>query len=377
MIKIRIYPTKDQQIILNEWLNVARYTYNKALAKAKEIKSYNFQTLRNLLVTHKHKDGSINQLKEFELNVPKDIRAGSIRMLEANFTSARTNYIYGNISKFKLNFRKKKSPSQYMRVTKSLISKGCIENGIINIGKKFTNDSLKLKIGKRNNKKYNNMSISNDILLIKQKGRYFINIPKEYKEEEFKEVKKVCGIDPGIRTFLTTFDDEEGISEYSFDREKLKKLNTKIDLLNELKKIKKGKLKRKLNKYEIKKENYINEIHWKSINQLLNKYDMICLGDIKSHNIVKGKSNKTLNRNINDIKFFQFKQRFAYKARTQGKLLLMTNEAYTTKTCCKCGQMNDPKSSEIYHCSNCNVKRGRDINASKNILMRGIMSFLD
>jgi hypothetical protein len=53
------------------------------------------------------------------------------------------------------------------------------------------------------------------------------------------------------------------------------------------------------------KENLINEIHWKTINDLLKKYDILFYGDIKSHGVVKNRTNRNLNRDINNIKFYK------------------------------------------------------------------------
>lgn len=39
--------------------------------------------------------------------------------------------------------------------------------------------------------------------------------------------------------------------------------------------------------------------------------------------------------------------------------------------------MNHPGYSEIYSCSQCNKNIGRDINAAKNILMKGIIEHLE
>lgn len=85
----------------------------------------------------------------------------------------------------------------------------------------------------------------------------------------------------------------------------MKNLNKKIDLLNSLIKV------RKKAKYKIEecKENIINELHWKSINDILKRNDYVFYGDIKSHDIVKKSNNRFLNRDINDLKFYKFKAR--------------------------------------------------------------------
>ena len=60
----------------------------------------------------------------------------------------------------------------------------------------------------------------------------------------------------------------------------------------------------------------------------------------------------------------------------KNKLLYIVNEANTTKTCSFCGNIYCPGKSEIYNCCNCKRNIGRDINAAKNILMKGIMTYL-
>lgn len=44
------------------------------------------------------------------------------------------------------------------------------------------------------------------------------------------------------------------------------------------------------------------------------------------------------------------------------------NESFTSKTCSKCGTMNnDLGSQKIYKCSECKVIMDRDINGARNI----------
>ena len=100
-------------------------------------------------------------------------------------------------------------------------------------------------------------------------------------------------------------------------------------------------------------ENIVDELHWKSINDLLKNNDVIYYGDIKSHDIVSNKNNKnkSLKRSFNDLKFYQFKTRLLYKASIENKNVYTINEAYTTQTCSCCGNVYKPECSKIYNCS--------------------------
>jgi transposase len=47
------------------------------------------------------------------------------------------------------------------------------------------------------------------------------------------------------------------------------------------------------------------------------------------------------------------------------------NEAYTSKTCGKCGFIDyELGSNHIYNCPKCKNKLDRDVNAARNILMK-------
>jgi len=71
---------------------------------------------------------------------------------------------------------------------------------------------------------------------------------------------------------------------------------------------------------------------------------------------------------------FILKQRLIYKAGTLGKPVYLVPEHFTTKTCSSCGNINQyVGSSEIFTCNTCNFIAGRDVNAAKNIKMKGLL----
>ena len=112
-----------------------------------------------------------------------------------------------------------------------------------------------------------------------------------------------------------------------------------------------------------------------SLNKLLNTNDIIFMGDIKSHNIVKNHKNKKLNQNFNDMKFNVFKKRLLYKANVKMKRVFLINESYTTQVCSSCGNLwKGIGSSKEYECQRCDLYCDRDINSAKNICMKGIIT---
>jgi len=126
----------------------------------------------------------------------------------------------------------------------------------------------------------------------------------------------VAGVDLGIRTLATVHssnikNNNTSILEYKHNSRVLKKLNEKIKIFKIVRRVR----KKKFNKIEKRKSAHVDRLQWDFINDLLNRNDVIYLGGIESHDIVKGGNNTA----FNDLKFYQLKKRLMYKAYTKGK----------------------------------------------------------
>jgi IS605 OrfB family transposase len=281
-----------------------------------------------------------------------------------------------------MKFRKKTAKSQSIQFEPVQIKFDNKRNLII-----MPNSLKENKIFKygKFNRKFRNIGINHLVKITRVNNRYFINIP--YNSEELKATQPnsedltYCGIDPGVRDLMTVFGNEK-IETFTVKQGLMNNINKKIDKLKTPFKVlpsgrKIGyvrKRRKKLTKLERKKSNLMDEIHHKVINEIVSSNDVIFYGDINSHDIVKKNNyNKRLNRDVNDIKFYKFKERLIYKCKLFGKKIFMVNEAFTTKTCSCCGNIYEIGKSKIYNCLHCQIKLGRDTNGAKNILMKGIL----
>ena len=78
---------------------------------------------------------------------------------------------------------------------------------------------------------------------------------------------------------------------------------------------------------------------------------------------------------MNDLKFYQFKQKLMYKCIKNNKKVFFINESYTSKTCSSCGYIwRELKNKKVFECQSCKEVYDRDINAAKNICMKGMLS---
>ena len=309
---------------------------------------------------------------EWELETPKEIRAGAVNDVCKAIKTGMSNLKAGNIKHFRLGYRKKIENHKSILLPKNFIKN---KKGEIHIAPTFFKEACKFKMGKKTIKKHKNVEINNDSRICKQHNEYWLIIPVPYKMSQKEKPINYCGIDPGVRTFMTTFGNQ-GCTEYEHNASLIVLLDKKIKLLKDRREKKTRVTKRRILKVERKKSNVINELHWKTINEILKKNDFIFYGDIKSHSIVKGKENSTLNRNVNNLKFYKFKERLLFKSIERSKKVYLVNEAYTTQTCSYCGNKYNPGCSKVYDCVLCKRSIGRDVNASKNILMKGIIENL-
>lgn len=315
-------------------------------------------------------------LKDWELRTHKDIRSAAVKDAVTAFKSCFTNLKNGNIRFFNVGFRKHKMSHKYVNISTKQI-KVDNYNNIVMTG--FENDGA-FPIGRRQSERFKkrnqSLQIKHDCKIVKKFNEYWVVVPYKVQSKGAKKRPETfAGIDPGCRTFMTEMNDE-GYTEYQHDSEKLKKLNKKINLMK-ARRIGKDKERRirksRIHKHEQKKLNIIDNIHWHTIRGIVNQNDVTVYGNIKSHGIVKGGKNRTLNQMFNDMRFYVFKQRLLFKASLEGKLVIPINESYTTKTCSNCGTMYEINSSKTYSCSHCGMVADRDCNAAKNILMKGIL----
>jgi IS605 OrfB family transposase len=425
-IKIKIYPTKCQKQIINNFIDTHRFVYNRTLdyVKKQGYEPY-FEDLRNLLATEKSRSTysatkyyniCLNNLKEknclekeqfnfikneinktlkqlpllknpliydFELATSNEIRSNAIKSVCDAYKTGYANLKAGNIKYFNMSFKKKTNNKKCIELASTDIQ--FTEKGIKISPQKFPINEKIIKIHKKNHKKYKDLIIKNNCDLIKINENYYIHITVPYTIKQVNKIKptqiKYCGIDPGVRTFVSIYGNNE-LSNIDLKNNNLENINKKINILKS-KNVKplqeyqrSGFKRRNIAKLEKNKVNIIDSLHWNVCNYLTEKQDIIFLGDIKSHNIVKKSYNKTLNRQFNDLKFYKFKQRLLYKCVSNNKKVFFINEAYTSQSCSSCGNLwKELGTSKTYICQNENCKKifDRDMNAAKNICMKGIL----
>jgi len=397
-LKLRIFPTNEEQIKLHTMMDQFRWYYNSAITITynhygyKEIpkeKKYSSYTVRDLIRKYKYTENTIDNLtfKDFiydentnsipipewwKGNVHSRLPRGAINKFVSSLNSALSNLKNKNIKHFKMKYRSKKSPTDYLNFEDK-----SYPAFIRKIKSKYwytTKDRKRksIPLGDINTQKR-----GIEIVYEKATNKYFLHYPveRDWLPEDDKrndsQVKfipkgdRIISLDPGIRKFLVGYDPR---GETVFIGEKAsEKL---IQLLLDIDKIEDPKIK--YLKWK-KAKNMVSELHWKTISFLIENYDTIILPDFRvSQMLKKKKLGRKTKRLMCMFSFYSFKEKLKWKCNTYGKKLVIVDESYTSCTCGMCGKINKTGSNEVFHCVGCGVELDRDVQGSRNILLKNI-----
>jgi len=347
--KIRVYPQNKQK--LNSWFGVSRFFYNKTIALLKDstIQANRFDIQKDIL----------NDCPQWAKDIPYKIKQMAIEDACQAVKNAKFKYKQTGIFNT-VKFRKKKNRHDCFYVPKQAIS----ESGIFKT--KMEKFIISEQIGE----------ITYDCRLLFDKGRYFLIVPESraIKQPENQRLK-IVALDPGVRTFITYFAPQvQGkIGEHDFGR--IYRLCYHID--NLVSKMVKAKCKQKRNirkayhrmLYKIK--DLIHELHCKTAGFLCKTFNTIILPAFETSDMVTKLKSKVA-RAMLGWSHYKFQQFLKYKAEEYSCNVIIQNEAYTSKTCSYCGNIQNVGSKEYWKCNKCNLSHDRDINGARGIFLRAL-----
>ena len=401
--KIRLYPTQEQRKTLKEWMGTRRYVYNKVLEKIKSNKEQiNFFDLRNKYVTAKNNPN----VTEWETKTPKDIRAGAIRDVVKNYTSVFALLKNKQITNFNMRFSSKKKetsieiPLSSLKATREDIKK--TEEEIEKTKKKISDKKQVIETKKcvKITKKDNGVYIYKDILgskiriskrelkkeiIIKYDCRlqikyneWYLVVPYDSENEELKNREDICALDPGVRTFQTIYS-EDKVVQVKINKELVDKLKYKLDhiaSLRDKKIIRKFSYKKRERRIYKKIGHLIDEMHYKTVNYITTNYQTVIIPPFESQDMVGKNRNRRVNRSLLELKHYMFRSRLVSKCKLRGCSMIVNTEEFTSKTCGRCGTINDVGSKDIFTCSKCNLVIDRDVNGARNIYIKTVNQIL-
>ena len=383
--KVKIYPNELQKTILFKWFDAYIDMYNATLSLIKD--NYkngnkailNYKKLRTeYLKDIKCKISGKSQMEDNNYNtkIVSHSLDAAIKLACANYKSAFSNYKSGRMKKlFRVRYWKKNKPTKIVCIEPSYINQNSICHKIFG---KFEVEDIEI-----NNKKFELNDIKQiyksefRMLYDKDTNEFVLHIPCTIKPKKKTTIIKenMVSLDPGIRTFMTGISDNSTIKIGTNISGKIKQKLNRLDKIKGNDKIS-TKIKKKNEEIINRKiSNMVDEMHWKTLNYLTNKYKNILIGDMSVKGIINNetsKLSKMTKRIGNALKFYQFRERLKFKCNMYKIGHKIVDEKYTTKMCSNCGHIdNYLGASKIYKCKQCGMEIDRDVNGSRCIYIKG------
>lgn len=360
--KYRIYPTKNQRIAFEHWIDTCRILYNNSLQERKEFwekdkKSISYVDQANQLKKSKKSNPF---LQEVYSQVLQDV----LKRLDKSFN----NFFRRIKNKENPGYPRFQGKDRYDSFTYPQYIFQIKDNKI----KLPKTGYVKIKLHRVPKGKIKTLTVKRYI------NQWYVMLVSELPDKEkIKEIKSKVGIDLGLERFaglsdgnvienprhLKTFEDKLKKEQRRLSRKKLRSSNRK-------------KQKTILAKVHRKIRNQRNNFCHKESRKLVNNYDLLVLEDLKVKEMLQIKNPKwlkrRLNRSMNDVSWKIFTNFCTYKAENAGKYVEFVDPRNTSKTCSKCGNKKNDLGlwERNYICDECDYKVNRDLNASRNILKR-------
>ncbi|CAN7776008.1 transposase [Variovorax sp. LjRoot290] len=192
------------------------------------------------------------------------------------------------------------------------------------------------------------------------RGNWFLNVCIELPDVAPREIATGVGIDLGLKSFATMSTGEVIDNPRHFRR-----LEEALGIAQRANK------KRQAANVHAQIANARRDFLHKLSTRIVGQFDYIAVGNVSSKKLAKTKMAKS----VNDASWSSFRQMLAYKSIANGACYEEVNEAWSTQTCNACGVIAGPKGraglNERNWICGCGAEHDRDVNAARNILLRG------
>jgi putative transposase len=357
--KFRIYPNKEQIILMSKTFGCVRFIYNKMLSD--RIIHYN-ETGKSL------KNRPAQYKKDYEWL--KEVDSLALCNAQLNLDRAYSDFFRDKSVGFPKFKEKKHNRASY---TTNLV------NGNIKLDKGYLVlpklKAVKIKQHREIPEGYRLKSVTASRT---PSGKYYASILYEY-EKIIEQVKPdtFIGLDYSMKDLFIS---SEGVSANypGYLRKSLEKLKKEQRKLSKCQKGSNNRNKQRIRVARLheKVTNQRKDFLHKQSRQITNVADVVCIEDLN----MKGMS-QSLNfgKSVSDNSFGAFTNMLEYKLKEEGKQLVKIDKWFpSSKMCSKCGNIKETLSlsERTYICDFCGTILDRDYNASINIRDEGMRLLL-
>lgn len=363
--KYRIYPTKEQIVLIEKTFGCTRFVYNRALAERIDLykrdrKSSSYAKQCKSLTSWRHAP---------ETTWLQEVDSTALQAAVRHVDRAYQNFFDGIKSGRKVGFpqfkRKKDTWKSYTskRVKSNIeVIDGCIKLPKLGL--------VKCKLSREVKGRILNATVSKNAA-----GKYFVSLCcDDVLVEQYPSTGKAVGIDLGLHDLAITSDGEKFGNIHALKALEKDLARAQRSLSRKTKGSKnRDKARLKVARIHERIANTRNDYLQKVSTSLVRQYDVICIEDLSSKNMMQ---NHKLAKDIGDVSWGAFSKMLTYKCEEQHKALVKVDRFFASSQLCHCcGYRNtDVKDLSIrsWVCPECGAHHDRDINASINILNEGL-----